>query len=75
MAPILHPGAGLGGCPRLRGLFSRLGVPGGQPDRQVRALVNAVDERTRESFTVTVPDRYKAGVELAEQVGIDLEDG
>ena len=41
----------------------------------LRCVVNAVDAKTGESFTVTAPDEYAAVVELAKQVGIDLEDG
>ena len=38
-------------------------------------VANAVDAKTGESFTVMAPTRYEAAVELAEQVGFDLEDG
>ncbi len=40
-----------------------------------RYVVNAVDARTGESFTVAGPEEYDALVELAGQVGIELEDG
>jgi hypothetical protein len=32
------------------------------------------DARTGESFTVTAPGQYTAGVELVEQAGIDMWD-
>ncbi len=44
-------------------------------DGAMRYVVNAVDSKTGESFTVTAADEYAAVVELAQQVGIDLEDG
>ncbi len=44
-------------------------------DGTTRHVVNAVDARTGESFTVSAGWLYEAVVELAEQVGIDLEDG
>ena len=40
-----------------------------------RYVVNAIDAGTGESFTVSGPDEYDALVELAGQVGIELEDG
>jgi ribosomal protein S12 methylthiotransferase accessory factor YcaO len=39
-----------------------------------RYVVNAIDASTGESFTVAGPDEYDALVELAQQVGIELED-
>ncbi len=56
----------------------RLNCPGTQTaplDGQIRSLVNAVDAKTGESFTVMAPTMYEAAVELAEQVGFDLRDG
>ena len=44
-------------------------------DGKVRCLVDAADAKTGESFTVTAPSEYEAAVELARQVGIELEDG
>ena len=41
----------------------------------VRSLVSATDARTGEAFTVTAPTEYETAVELAQQVGIELEDG
>lgn len=38
-------------------------------------VVEASDRRTRETFVVTGDDLYPAVVELAQQVGIELEDG
>ncbi len=37
--------------------------------------VEAVDRRTRETFVVRAGDLYGTVVELAQQVGIELEDG
>jgi hypothetical protein len=42
---------------------------------ELRRIVNAVDARTGESFTVSAPEEYEAIIELARQVGIELEDG
>ncbi len=39
-----------------------------------RPVVTAVDERTREVFIVRHEDLYHAACELAEQIGIDLDD-
>ncbi len=44
-------------------------------DGTLRSHVNAVDAKTGESFTVMAPTMYEAAVELAEQVGLDLEGG
>ena len=44
-------------------------------DGQVCDVVDAVDARTGDSFTVLAPTEYEAVVELARQVGIELEDG
>ena len=44
-------------------------------DDDARPVVTAIDERTGESFIVRHADLYLAACELAEQVGIDLEDG
>jgi isoaspartyl peptidase/L-asparaginase-like protein (Ntn-hydrolase superfamily) len=44
-------------------------------DGKVRCLASATDAKTGESFTVTAPTEYAAAVELARQVGIELEDG
>ncbi len=38
-------------------------------------LIEAVDQRTGEAFVVRGDDLYTAVVELARQVGIELEDG
>ena len=38
-------------------------------------VVEAVNEDTGERFVVRAPDLYAAAVELAQQVGIELEDG
>ncbi len=38
-------------------------------------IANAVDVITGESFSVSGPDEFTALVELAQQVGIELEDG
>ena len=38
-------------------------------------VLTAVDERTRETFIVRDQDLYLAACELAEQVGIELDDG
>ena len=44
-------------------------------DGTTRCVINAVDARTGESFTVSAGTLYEAVVELAGQVGIELEDG
>jgi hypothetical protein len=44
-------------------------------DDDARPVVTAVNERTRETFIVRHEDLYHAACELAEQVGIDVEDG
>ncbi len=41
---------------------------------ETRHVVNAVDAKTRESWTVQAASRYEAVVDLAEQVGIELMD-
>ena len=41
---------------------------------ETRHVVNAVDAKTRESWTVQAASRYEAVVELAQQVGFDLEE-
>lgn len=54
------------------------GVGGGtltSPNGQVSFMVNAIRSETGESFSVTAPTQYDAAVELAQQAGIDLEDG
>ena len=43
-------------------------------DGHARQVANAVDAKTGESFTVMAPTMYEAAVELAEQVGFDLQD-
>ncbi len=40
-----------------------------------RYVVNAIEASTGESFTVSAATEYEAAVELAGQVGIELEDG
>ncbi len=44
-------------------------------DGTTRHVINAVDARTGESFTVSAGSLYEAVVELAGQVGIELGDG
>ena len=44
-------------------------------DGSRRCVLNAVDAKTGESFTVAAGSLYEAAVELAVQIGIDLEDG
>lgn len=44
-------------------------------DGTFRHVINAVDARTGESFTVAAGTLYDAVVELAGQVGVELEDG
>ena len=44
-------------------------------DDNARPVVTAVDERTHETFIVRHEDLYLAACELAEQIGIELEDG
>ncbi len=46
-------------------------LPSGEPGR----VVNAIDAKTGERWTVTAPTEYEAVVELARQVGIELDDG
>jgi len=46
---------------------------GADPDG--RLIVEAIDLETTETFVVTGNDLYTVVLELAEQVGIDLEDG
>ena len=43
-------------------------------DGSRRVVINAVDARTGESFTVAAGTLYEAVVELAGQVGVELED-
>ncbi len=38
-------------------------------------IVEAVDQRSRETLVVRGDDLYRTVVELAQQVGIELEDG
>ncbi len=42
--------------------------------RELQRVVNAVDARTGESWTVRAPSEYEAAFELARQVGFDFED-
>ncbi len=44
-------------------------------DSDGNSVVEATDERTGEKFVVRGDDLYTAVVELAQQVGLDLEDG
>ncbi len=44
-------------------------------DRHGNAVVEATDDHTGEKFVVRTDDLYTAVVELAQQVGIELEDG
>ena len=44
-------------------------------DRHGNAVVEATDERTGENLVVRGDDLYTTIVEMAQQVGIDLEDG
>ena len=44
-------------------------------DSHGNSVVEATDERTGEKFVVRADDLYAAVVELAQQVGIDLEGG
>ena len=44
-------------------------------DSHGNAVVEATDERTGEKFVVRADRLYTAVVELAQQTGIDLEDG
>ena len=44
-------------------------------DGSRRVVINAVDARTGESFTVSAGTLYEAAVELVGQVGVELEDG
>ena len=46
-----------------------------QKDGTTRRVLNAVDARTGESFIVSAGTLYEAAVELAGQVGVELEDG
>ena len=39
---------------------------------ETRHVINAVDAKTRESWTVQAASRYEAVVELARQVGFDM---
>ncbi len=41
---------------------------------EMRHVVNVVDAKTRESWTVQAASGYEAVVELAQQVGFDLEE-
>ena len=44
-------------------------------DRHGNAIVEASDERIGEKFVVRADDLYTAVVELAQHVGIELDDG
>ena len=44
-------------------------------DSDGNSIVEATDKATGERFVVRADDLYAAVVELAQQVGIDLEDG
>ena len=44
-------------------------------DSKGNTVVQATDQTTGERFVVRAADLYTAVVELAQQVGIDLEDG
>lgn len=46
-------------------------LPSGEPAH----VVNAIDAKTGEKWTVTVPTEYEAVVELTRQVGIELDGG
>ena len=41
---------------------------------RTRHVVNAVDAKSRESWTVQAENRYQAIFELARQLGFDLEE-
>ena len=41
---------------------------------ETRYVVNAVDAKSRESWTVQAENRYEAIFELARQLGFDLEE-
>lgn len=44
-------------------------------DSDGNSVIEATDEKSGEHFVVRAATLYKAVVELAEQIGIDLEDG
>lgn len=46
-------------------------LPSGEP----AYVVNVIDAKTGERWTTTAATEYEAAVELAQQVGIELEDG